>query len=409
MHFFKDKIFVAIIATTTILHLLLALLPGFKIDIGDWFAWAIRLDHLNFSQFYSKDVFTDYTPGYLYILSLLGFLRNSLGLPDNIFIFLLKVPAIVAEVIIGIFIYKEIRKYFSQKLALLSFFLISFNPALIFNSSVWGQVDSVLTLFMLIAVIALKENNLVISSIFFGVSLLIKPQAIAIMPLFAVFLINHLKLPNLVKLLLPGLLVIFILAFPFFPDQTLINLARHVLNTAGEYSYTSINAYNFWGTVGFWIPDNQLWNGLSYRMWGYILLASYWIIIGYLYLKKKLSIYATASLATLGFFFLPTKVHERYLYPAIVFLVLLATLYKSKLLLILTGVLSLLHLLNLYYVYVYYNEFYFKLPKVLYNPIIYNLLDTNSKNLSLISTIVFIFIIIMIARLHLLATYRSKL
>ena len=167
-----------------------------------------------------------------------------------------------------------------------------------------------------------------------------------------------------------------------------------------DYSFTSLFASNLWGAVGFWIPDNTLWNGLSYQIWGYILLASYWLIIGYYYFKKKLSIYTLATLATLGFFFLPTRVHERYLYPAIVFLILITAYLRSRLLLILAGILSLLHLLNLYYVYVYYNELYLKLPKILYNPIIYNFLDANGKGFSLISTIIFILISASIIRYY---------
>lgn len=379
-------------------RIILIFLPGFKIDIGDWFAWSVRLSHFNFAQFYSKDVFTDYTPGYLYVLSLLGFLKNLLLIPDNIFYLLLKTPAIIADLIIGIIIYEEVQKYASRKIALLALSATIFNPVIIFNSSIWGQIDSILTVFMLVAVMALKKNKLILSSIFFGLALLVKPQALALLPLFAFFLINRFKLSGLFKLLVPGILIIFILALPFFPNQTLMNFARHILNTANEYSYTSVNAYNLWGIVGFWIKDNTIWNNLSYQTWGYILLVAYWIILGYFYFKKKLSLYTTSALAAMGFFFLPTRVHERYLHPAIVFLILTATFLKSRLLIILTGILSLLHLLNLYYVYVYYNEFYYKLPKILYNSTLYNLVSSSSKILSLVSLIIFILIVIVILK-----------
>lgn len=379
-------------------RLVLAFLPGFSIDMNDWFAWSIRLSTFNFAQFYSKDVFTDYTPGYLYILSLLGFLKKILFIPDNIFYLLLKMPALICDLIIGLFIYKEVKKNISPRVAALALILILFNPAVIFNSSIWGQIDSILTLFMLITIIALKNNKLILSSIMFGIALLIKPQAIALAPLMSFFLINHFKLPNILKLTTPGLLTIFILAFPFFPNNTVFNLVQHILDTAGEYPYTSLNAYNLWGVVGFWVPDNMLWNSLSYQNIGIILFGSYWIILGCFYFQRKLSIYALAVLAALGFFFLPTRVHERYLYPAIVFLILSSMFLKSRLLLILTAILSLIHFLNLYYVYIYYNEIYFKLPKVLYNATVYNFLVENSKVLSLISIIIFILISVIIVK-----------
>lgn len=388
----KSFILFILILLGLVIRFLLSPLPGFKIDVDDWFAWAVRLSNFDFAHFYSKDVFTDYTPGYLYILSVLGFLKNVLMLENNFFYIILKLPAILSDLIIGIFVYQEIKKIVSSKIALFAMFLIIFNPVAIFNSSIWGQIDSVLSLLMLLTVIALRKNNLIASSAFFGLALLVKPQALALIPLLTLFLIKHFNLANLFKLAVPGSLVIFVLTFPFFPNQTLINLAQHIAKTAGEYPYISLNAYNFWGGVGFWISDQTIWNSLSFQQWGYILFAIYWLIIIYFYFSKKISIYALATLATLGFFFLPTKVHERYLYPAIIFLILLISRYKSKTLLILTSALSLLHLFNLYYVYVYYNEVYFKLPKLLFNPIFYNFLAEQARSLSLISTIIFILI-----------------
>lgn len=404
----KIGFFKLIIAGLT-LRLLLALLPGFQFDMGDWLAWAVRLDYFNFSNFYSKDFFTDYTPGYLYVLSLLGFLKSAITIPDNTFYFLLKIPAIIAELAMGILIYKEVKSYLSKSWATIALVLIIFNPALFFNSSVWGQVDSISTLLMVLTVLTLKNNHLIKSSIFFGLALLVKPQAIALLPLFVFFLIRNLRLANLFKLLIPGLLVIFIFSYPFFPDQTLISLGQHIINSANTYPYTSVNAYNFWGIGGFWISDKPLWNNLSYNNWGYILLSVYWIIIAFLFVKKRLSIYAVAALATLGFFFFPTRVHERYLYPAIIFLILLSVTYKSKLLLFLTGLLSLLHFLNLYYVYIYYNEFFLKLPKTLYNPFIYNILETNGKSLSFISVTIFIFITLVIINRGTIFSQSSKI
>lgn len=394
----RKNLFLLVLLAGIFIRIIIASLPGFQADVNTWFAWAIRLKSFDFSHFYSRNFFSDYTPGYLYILSTLGFLKNLLIIPDTIFFFLLKIPAIISELIIGLFIYKEIKKSISEKWAIFTLIFILFNPAEIFNSSIWGQVDSVLTLFMLLAVIAIKRKRLVFSSLFFGIAVLIKPQAIALLPLFVLFIMNPFSPQNLFKLLIPGVLIIFILTFPFFPNQTLITLAQHILNTANEYPYTSVNAYNIWGVVGFWINDSAIWNKFSYQNWGYILLAIYWIIIGYFYFRKKLSIYALATLTTLSFFFLPTRVHERYLYPAIIFLILLTGIYKSKLLAVLTSILSLLHLLNLYYVYIYYNEIYLKLPRVLYNQGLYNFLDSNNKNLSFISIVLFIVITIVIIK-----------
>lgn len=368
--------------------------------MDDWFAWAIRLNSVGYGQFYSNQVFSDYTPGYMYVLSLLGFLKSLLQINAQTFYFLLKLPAILTEITLGILIYKELKSSVSIFYGRLAAGLIFLNPALIFNSSVWGQIDGILALCLFLTIYYLKNKKLILSSILLGVSLLIKPQTIAILPIFLLFTLSNFSLKNIIKISLPFLLILYIFSLPFFTNNPLIGLANLIVTTANQYSYTSLFAYNFWGVVGFWIADTQIWNGLSYQTWGYILLITYWIIIGYFYFKKKLSLFTLAALATLGFFFLPTKVHERYLYPAIVFLILATAYFKSRLLLVLTGLLSLLYLLNLYYVYVYYNEFYLKLPKVLYHPVVYSFLDANGKSLSLLSTAIFIFIAIVIIKYH---------
>lgn len=399
MGILKDRILIILILEGLFFRLILIQIPGFHFDVITWFAWADRLNQLGFANFYSDQIWTNYTPGYLYILYILGWIKHLLNLSDTLFYLILKLPSIVSEIILAIFIYQIISKK-SVLWGRVAAILVLFNPAFIFNSSIWGQIDGLLSLFMLLSIYFLNQKRLIASSVFLGLSLLIKPQAIAIFPIFVFFIFHNLAFKNLVKLVLPFIFVVFLLSLPFFISQPILGFYQLFSKMISDYSHTSLFAYNFWGIVGFWISDSLTWGNLSYQNIGFILFAIYWIIICYLYLKKKLSLYTLAALSLLGFYFLPTRVHERYLYPAIVFLSLTASIFKSRLLIFLTMVLSFFHLMNLYYVYVYYNEFYLKLPKLLYNPILYNFLDGNAKLLSLTSTIIFILIILVIIKSH---------
>ncbi len=380
-----------------IFRLVFSILPGFKIDVDAWFAWAQRLNQVGLQNFYSDQIWTNYTPGYLYILYFLGWVKNLFNINDAQFYFILKLPSILAEIILGLFIYKIISKksYIWAKVATASVLL---NPVFIFNSAIWGQIDGFFSLILLLTIYFLVEKELILSSISFGLAFLIKPQAIAIIPILILFLIKNFSYKNVLKLVFPIILVIFILPSPFFIDQPFTGIIQLFSKMLSDYSYISLFAYNFWGGIGFWVLDDKYWNNLSYQNWGYILFVIYWSIITYFYFKKKLSLFSLAALATLSFYFLPTRIHERYLYPAIVFLIIYSFSIKSKLLIILTTVLSIIHFLNLYYVYVYYNEFYLKLPKTLYIPILYNFLDTNGKLLSIVSTALFVLISISIIK-----------
>lgn len=380
-----DKLFLIILLIGLVIRLLLAFLPGFYVDTNVWFAWSQRLQ-LGFNHFYSNDVWTNYTPGYLYILGGLGFIRNLFNLSSDTFYYILKLPAILAEITLAFLIFRFMSKYGSLKLARLAAAFIVFNPALIFNSSIWGQIDSILTYALFLTIYYLGQKKFLISSIFFGVSLLIKPQALAIAPVLCLFLIKNFSIKNAFWLIIPALLTFFFFSIPFFTSIAgPYNLFSQMI---ADYPFNSLFAFNFWGSIGFWIEDKTTWQDLSYKDWGYLLYGIYLFIISYFYLKKKLNIYTLATLALLAFFFLPTRAHERYLYPSLIFLTLSAYFFKSKSLFILTFILSILHLGNLYFVYVYYNEIFGSRTHVLYWQPLYNLLD-NGRFFSVISTTLF--------------------
>ena len=51
---------------------------GFRIDVGDFTAWAHRLASVGPGEFYDPGVFSDYPPGYLYVLWFIGSVGRAL-------------------------------------------------------------------------------------------------------------------------------------------------------------------------------------------------------------------------------------------------------------------------------------------------------------------------------------------
>lgn len=396
MGILKDRFLVNIIILGFLIRIIFISLPGFKIDVDAWFGWSERLVSLPFSQFYSDRIWTNYTPGYLYILYILGLVKNLFTISGGFYYVILKLPSIIAEIILASFVYKKIfiRDPKWAKIAALAIIL---NPAFIFNSAVWGQIDGLLTLVMVLSIYFLDQRNLVLSSLFLGFSFLIKPQTIALLPVYVFDLLRNLSVQNIFKTTFFTFLTIFILALPFFSTEPFLGIYTLFSKMTGDYSFTSLFAYNFWGGVGFWIPDNFSWFSIPYQIWGYIFYIIFWFWV-FIFGRKKLSVYSLAALATLTFYFLPTRAHDRYLYPALIFLILVVSQMRSYILLALTAILSFIHLLNLYYVYVYYNEFYFKMPKLLYNPFLYNFLDNFGGQISVFSTVIFVVVSVIIIR-----------
>ena len=334
-----------------LIRFFLSFLPSFGVDMGTWLGWAGRVSSLGFAKFYTDQSWTQYTPGFMYYLWAIG----KAGLVQELAI---KIPALLADISVGVLIYSLIKKV-NFRLALASFFLYTLNPVVIFDGSVWGQIDGILTLFLFLSAYYLIEKKSFTWSVFFwSVAFLIKPQAIAILPAFLmVIVLKKIKWREIFVAMGTGLLTIFFLSLPFFPKDPFFGLPKLVVSMSADYSYTSVNAFNIWSWVGFWKPDSTIFLGLSLATWGTILLGVSILFALYIFrnkLTQKYNWYLLYAILSLCFFVFPTKVHERYLFPFFAFLLTSAGLTKSVNLFAVYIISSITSFLNLYYPYSYY-------------------------------------------------------
>ncbi len=162
--------------------ILAATTTGHPVDTQTFGAWAGHAAE-NLGGFYSPDYFADYPPGYVYVLWAIGELRQLLGLGFGSpgFLLLLKLPAILADTVAAWLIYRLCARHITQAAGVAIAALYAFNPAVILNSAIWGQVDGVLTLLVLAALLLL-EHRPALSAACFAAALLVKPQALIFAP-----------------------------------------------------------------------------------------------------------------------------------------------------------------------------------------------------------------------------------
>ncbi len=321
--------------------------------MGTWLGWANRLASLGLSKFYSDVDWTQYTPGYLYWLWIVG----KMGWTSELAI---KIPVILADLGVGLLIWSLIRKV-NINLAYLSFFLYTLSPVVIFDGSVWGQIDGLLTLFLFLSAYFLIEKKSFVWSVFFwSVAFVIKPQSMAILPglLVAIFT-RRFKLKEVVLAGVFGCLTILLLSWPFFVNNPILGLPQEIMKMGQYYSYTSVNAFNIWTWPGMWISDSVLLFGMTYANWG-VLILSLAVLLALILFREKLDIkanyYLLFAILSLCFFVFPTKVHERYLFPFFAFLITSAGLFKSLNLFVIYLVTTIASFANIYYPYAYYND-----------------------------------------------------
>lgn len=374
----------------------LFVLPSFQIDMSDWQAWSYRLIAVGFRNFYSQNYFSDYFPGYLYVLWLIGntyqFLFSNLSFGNFRFEVLIKSVTLLFDIGTAYFVYK-IVKIHSPKLSKIGAFLYLSNPAVIFNSSIWGQIDGIFTFFLIYSAYLLVEKRRSSkSALSSSIAILVKPQSLALLPVFLAYNLNSKK--NLAKVILVIFLVPIALSVPFFLNDPFFGLFKLAQKSVDVYPFSSLYAFNFWGIFNWWQPDNKIIL-LSYKTWGslFYLISILSILIPIIKNKKNsVKFYFASALSFLSFYLLLTRMHERYLFPFFAFILLAALIKKSKLLISTYFFLSLVHLINLWYVYYYYNFVYNNTLNIV-NPF-FNFISANHGLFSIFSVIVYLFIMI---------------
>lgn len=349
-----------------VLRLVLAYFnTGFANDTACFSAWADRMFEVGAGGFYTSEVFTDYPPGYMYILYLVGALRSFLQIPhySGMHLLLLKLPAILCDMICAGLLYREAAQRHSSFTGVLLSTAYLFNPAVILNSSVWGQVDSVYTLAIVCMCLCLVRGKLFPAYVSFGLGILIKPQTLVFSPVLLAAILDYVflqdfSLKRLLKNFAQGLgviAIILLLALPF----GLSNVVTQYTSTLASYPYAAVNAYNFWGFLGQnWISQDTTFLFLSFKSWGTVailLIVLFTFIISLRTGKDSSKYPLLGAFVILTMFVFSVRMHERYMFTGLI-LLLLSFLYKPvKHNFICYAVFSVLHFYNTAHVLYFYD------------------------------------------------------
>jgi len=354
-------------------------LSGFAIDVGDFTAWGQRLASVGPGGFYESGYFSDYPPGYLYVLWLLGTIGGALApiVGQDATGGLVKIPGIAADIGVAWMLFAIARRWGDrlvertrwniggETLGIAAATVYLFNPGVIFDSAVWGQVDSVGTLLLVATIYALARGWTEAAALGAVLALLVKFQFAFLVPIVAIVgLKRHLlarsadpehhgrrDLLRVLTSLATGVVAVTLLALPFgmtiyaplpggdprgllglFPEADPVHsLVGKLGEAASTYTGLTINAFNLWrnpwsglGDTLHWGDDTTLafsvgdlavsWQAVGTIGFAAVALVALWQVARRDDLRGVL---VASLLLAIAFFVLPTRVHERYLFPAL--------------------------------------------------------------------------------------------
>jgi Gpi18-like mannosyltransferase len=132
---------------------------GYSPDIHVFSSWALDLYQHGPAAFYRPGYFADYPPAYMYLLWGVGAIVQNLHLAfaTPAFSMVLKLPAILADLWAAWWLFRWGDLQQDRTSACIAALLWLINPLAIITSSVWGQVDSLFTLTLVLSLLAFER------------------------------------------------------------------------------------------------------------------------------------------------------------------------------------------------------------------------------------------------------------
>jgi hypothetical protein len=297
---------------------------GHNGDVRVTASWAERMAEVGPWRFY--DGSSSIYPALLYPLWAVGALLDGPALDLAI-----KGFSIPFDVGVGLLLFAVLWRRGARWAAVAASGLYLLNPAAILAGPVWGQLDSAGTLPYLGALVAAAAGRHGLAGGLAVVATLVKPQfGLVLLPVLGVAFLHARRIGDLAPVgrALGGMALASIIVFA----SVALDPIRYVGllgDTAARQPSTSLNAFNPWGLlVGFKVPDDP-----------YVGIGTLLLVVGVIGALSGLRrhpdlavVLAVGAALVLAFYFLPTRVHERYLFPAVALLAPFAVAGRAPLL-----------------------------------------------------------------------------
>jgi Gpi18-like mannosyltransferase len=254
--------------------------------------------------------FSNYPPAYLYLLWLSTLVSDQVGsIPA------LKLIPTLFDMLSAFTIFLMARlRYHDDTPYFISagFFIL---PTVLFNSSGWGQIDSLYTSFLLVCVYLLLNDKPFFAMIAFGMAFSFKSQSIFLLPFLGIlFLKGKIRWQHF--LLIPAVYVILGIPAALI-GRSWASILLIYFGQVGQFRVLSNNAPNLYIFIPNSFYNVGLWIGLcvfviAMFIWGRVNWRAK-IPLNH----RQMVLMALAALALVPFV-LP-KMHERYYYPVDVF------------------------------------------------------------------------------------------
>ena len=352
---------------------------AFMLIICELLAFAVRLILINFvyggstlggfvsdathltdlgaaTYYYEEQVLTPI--GSLYLLWVMGLLASPLGLVTGGmgFAIFLKIPAVLADLVIVFLIYYLANRKYNQYISAIFAGVYAVIPTFFFLSAGWGAYASIGVLFVLLSLIAILDKKYVASIIYFAVALLFSAEVMLILPLYLAYLCYVFFKTDDYKMgisitLTSSIIVLYLISIPFIlshfvEGHPFIVVKRYCQAFLAHTGFTE-NAFSIYGLFGL---GSATANTASYVFNGILVgLMTIYTILLFFKSKSRLDLLLLSAFAFVFTFVMTSAVDTLLVYFALALLLAYGITTGDRRVLKLFGGLSLTTLVNTSY------------------------------------------------------------
>jgi Gpi18-like mannosyltransferase len=333
--FEKNEVLVlaALLSLSFLIRFLLFPTQGYVNDMNTFAYWfntaAQHGPRVFYTVVFEAVGWVDYPPFNVYFFWGFGSLARVLSLSGtSAMTYVIKLLPNLFDTATAFLIFIFVRKRLDFKAAMFAAALYAFNPAVIFNAAVWGQFDAIYTFFLVLSLMLALASKPELSAVTFTLGILTKPQSVALLPLIAFLIFKKNGWRRLLTSILAGAATLFVIIIPFEWSNPVTFLSNIYFGAYGGYEYTSVNAFNMWALGGLWVPDGNFFV-LGWVLFGVFTAFTLYVLHKRFNASGELLVLFSAFMLLFGFFMLPTRIHERYLFPALSILALIFPFLKK--------------------------------------------------------------------------------
>jgi len=330
-----SKVFVLVLAFAFMLRLLIGMGYFNSFDTYWYRNWALASQNGVFNLYNNQQINLDYPPIYVLFLSVTGFFYRFVGNAEAhnyVQMLFMKSWPIIFDILAGVAIYFYTKKW-GNKAAIFASCLWLFSPATIFNSAFWGQTDGLMCLCLLLSFWILEKHP-ILAAVMFAISGLTKFQCLYFTPVFLYLLFKNYGIKKFLIGVGSAALTVLITFLPFMIATNRPWLFFEVyLNGGNSYPYLTLNAFNIYGIFGLnWVKETtELFLCFNYADLNLVLTVLIFVATFVLMVVSKRKCPFLFSFVLMQSLFLfTTRMHERYQFTVLIFILLATVIYKQK-------------------------------------------------------------------------------